>query len=216
MPYKDPERKREYDRARQSLNRESLSIYNKNWREANKEEIKARRKTYREVHREKLSADKKIWREANKEAVSEAKKKYYNSNKDSILASCKVYAHSENGISVRRARHQNKYRTDPIYRQRYLCRSRFKKWFKSNGLQKSGHIQDLIGCTWEEFCKHLESQFKNGMTWDNQGLWHIDHIWPLAWFDPLNSEHQQMAWHYTNLQPLWAAENILKSDRGAR
>ena len=61
--------------------------------------------------------------------------------------------------------------------------------------------------------KHLESQFKVGMTWDNYGEWHIDHIKPLAAFDIKDPAQVAEASHYTNLQPLWAMENFTKSKK---
>ena len=59
---------------------------------------------------------------------------------------------------------------------------------------------------------HLEAQFKPGMTWDNYGLkgWHVDHIRPCASFDLRDPEQQRRCFHYTNLQPLWAEENLKK------
>ncbi len=60
--------------------------------------------------------------------------------------------------------------------------------------------------------EHLEKQFKEGMTWENHGLygWHIDHIIPCASFDLTDLEQQKKCFHYTNLQPLWAKENLIK------
>lgn len=81
-----------------------------------------------------------------------------------------------------------------------------------NGKTKSGsHIKDL-GCTVDQLKKHLESQFKPGMTWNNHTLkgWHIDHIKPLSSFDLSDREQFLQAVHYTNLQPLWAHENLTK------
>ena len=70
----------------------------------------------------------------------------------------------------------------------------------------------LIGCSLEELKKHLESQFKPGMSWKNRGRngWHIDHIKPCASFDLSKSEEQHKCFHYSNLQPLWAKENLRK------
>jgi desulfoferrodoxin (superoxide reductase-like protein) len=61
----------------------------------------------------------------------------------------------------------------------------------------------------------LEKQFKLGMNWDNYGRsgWHIDHIKPCASFDLTKKEEQLKCFHYTNLQPLWARENLIKSDK---
>ena len=80
------------------------------------------------------------------------------------------------------------------------------------GSTKSGSITELIGCTIEECRQHLENQFEAGMSWDNHGEWHIDHRRPCASFDLVNEEEQRMCFHYTNLQPLWATDNLSKND----
>jgi hypothetical protein len=73
---------------------------------------------------------------------------------------------------------------------------------------------EIIGCTIKEFKEHIESLFKEGMTWENYGPkgWHIDHIKPYKLFNLLDPEEQKKCCHYTNLQPLWWHENIAKSD----
>lgn len=71
----------------------------------------------------------------------------------------------------------------------------------------------LTGASIEVVKEHLERQFKKGMSWENRGEWHVDHIRPCASFDLTDPEQQKQCFHYTNLQPLWAAENISKSDR---
>ncbi len=64
------------------------------------------------------------------------------------------------------------------------------------------------------FAKWIEGQFTRGMCWDNYGsIWHIDHITPLAAFDATNNEDMRKAWHYTNLRPLKAVENMQKRDK---
>ena len=71
-----------------------------------------------------------------------------------------------------------------------------------------------MGCTTDELVAHLEKQFTPGMTWDNWAYrgWHIDHIRPCASFDLADPEQQRECFHYTNLQPLWAVDNMRKSD----
>ena len=71
---------------------------------------------------------------------------------------------------------------------------------------------DLVGCTLAELCTHLETQFVDGMSWDNRKDWHIDHIRPCGSFDLTDPEQQAQCFHYTNLQPLWARDNLEKSD----
>jgi 5-methylcytosine-specific restriction endonuclease McrA len=80
---------------------------------------------------------------------------------------------------------------------------------------KAGHTVELLGCSIEDLRSHLEQQFTPGMTWDNYGVhgWQIDHIIPLSYFNLSDPEQQKRAWHYTNLQPLWAVDNIRKSNK---
>lgn len=84
-----------------------------------------------------------------------------------------------------------------------------------NGRSKSEKFFELVGCSPKELSAYLESKFKQGMTWKNYGLkgWHIDHIRPCASFDLSNPQEQKRCFHYTNLQPLWAYENLAKSDK---
>lgn len=74
-----------------------------------------------------------------------------------------------------------------------------------------------IGCSWDDLLIHLEDQFQTGMTWDNYGAsgWHIDHIVPLAILDMNDPIEFHKAWHYTNLRPLWAIDNLRKGKRAA-
>ena len=82
----------------------------------------------------------------------------------------------------------------------------FRKWMK--GDRKTCRTEQYVGCTYNELLDHLESQFEEGMTWENQGEWHIDHIKAQSRFDPTIEEEKYKCWHYTNLQPMWSSENI--------
>jgi len=79
--------------------------------------------------------------------------------------------------------------------------------------QKYEHTIDLIGCSIPELKKHLELQFKAGMSWNNYGRWHIDHRVACARFDLTKRENQLKCFHYSNLQPLWDYENFSKGAR---
>jgi hypothetical protein len=77
---------------------------------------------------------------------------------------------------------------------------------------KSASTMALLGCTISHLIAHLESLFQDGMSWQNHGRdgWHIDHIRPCASFDLADPEQQRQCFHYTNLQPLWAGDNLRK------
>ena len=79
----------------------------------------------------------------------------------------------------------------------------------------SGKTEKMLGCTFKELKIHLEKQFQPCMTWDNYGFygWHIDHIKALSRFNLNDPEERNKAWHYTNLQPLWAKENLKKRNK---
>jgi len=72
---------------------------------------------------------------------------------------------------------------------------------------KSGHSIELLGCSIEYLKNHLEKQFTSGMSWDNYGKWHIDHIKQCCTFDLRIPEQQKSCFNYTNLRPLWAKDN---------
>lgn len=104
---------------------------------------------------------------------------------------------------------------DHCFRLRMNLRHRV--WTALNGVSKSASTAELVGCTMDELRQHIEVQFAEGMTWENHGRdgWHIDHIRPCASFDLTDPEQQRQCFHYSNLQPLWAADNIRKGARVA-
>lgn len=101
--------------------------------------------------------------------------------------------------------------TKPEAKLRHNIRNRIKRAFKGN--YQSGSAIQLIGCSVEEVKKYLESQFLPGMSWENYGEWHIDHIIPLSAFNLSNEEEAKKACNYKNLQPLWAKDNLEKSNK---
>jgi hypothetical protein len=74
---------------------------------------------------------------------------------------------------------------------------------------------ELLGCTIQELKIHLESQFEEGMSWENYSKagWHVDHIRPCASFDLTDPTQQKQCFHYSNLQPLWAKDNLSKGSK---
>lgn len=101
---------------------------------------------------------------------------------------------------------------DMNFRLKGSLQSRLRSALK--GAVKAASTVELLGCSTETLRLHLESQFTDGMSWENYGKtgWHIDHIKPCAFFDLTIDEQQRECFHYTNLQPLWAEDNLKKSD----
>jgi len=104
-----------------------------------------------------------------------------------------------------------KTKNNPVYKLRRNLRTRFYHALKNNS--KHSSVTKLVGCSIENLWQYLESQFQPGMTRENYGLWHIDHIKPCASFDFSDPEQQKQCFHYTNLQPLWAKDNLKKSNK---
>lgn len=111
----------------------------------------------------------------------------------------------------RRAYDKIRRKKDPLWKLKESCRSRVKSILKIKGIKKQNKNIEILGATWEIVKFHLERQFKKGMTWENHGEWHIDHIIPIA--SAKNKEEVILLFHYTNLQPLWAKENVEKRDK---
>ena len=100
---------------------------------------------------------------------------------------------------------------DPVYKLSKNLRTRLSNAFRDAGYTKKSKTAKLLGCEWEKLKLHTEQQFTNGMTWENYGEWHIDHVKPLA--SATNEEEMIKLSHYKNLQPLWAEDNLRKSDK---
>ncbi|MCK9542837.1 MAG: hypothetical protein M0R03_12490 [Novosphingobium sp.] len=130
----------------------------------------------------------KIYYEKNKQILGEMNKKYKIEHKKEYAQYFKEYR-ILNKKKIKR-RLKNKYDSDINYKIKVLLRTRLN--LALNGNFKKGKTLDLLGCSINKLKYHLESQFKEGMTWDNHSLhgWHIDHIKPCCRFD-LSKESEQ-------------------------
>ena len=139
-------------------------------------------------------------------------KKWDQSEKGKVVK--KRYMQTEKGKKMHKRGREKYLKTEKgqLLRMWDSVRVRIKIWSTEN-VGKREKMEELIGCSRKFLREYLEKQFKPGMTWDNHGKWHIDHIKPLDKFDPNNIEDVKIANHYTNLQPLWAAENIRKKNK---
>lgn len=140
-------------------------------------------------------------------------KEYYHKNKESIsLRNYNYYNQNKELINNRRKKYI--YKKDLNWKLRNRLRSRINKVIKGEAKGGSSAVKDL-GCSIEEFKIYIESKFQLGMNWDNWSRhgWHIDHIKPLSKFNLKDREQFLLACHYTNLQPLWAIDNLRKSKK---
>ena len=159
-------------------------------------------KLYYFKNREQKIKEAKIYRDSHKEKTLKYKRVYYLNNKKEI-----IIKHNE---------YQKQRRLNNInFRIVSVLRTQLGQALKNN--LKAGHTLDLLGCSIEFLKKHLESQFKDGMNWDNRGNngWHIDHIRPCCTFNLSDPKQQEQCFHYTNLQPLWKLDNLKKSKKYA-
>ena len=107
-----------------------------------------------------------------------------------------------------------KYREDLNFRIAHSHRCRLNTALRKQAAVKEETSMKLLGTSVDKARSFIEAQFQEGMTWDNWGHdgWHLDHIRPCASFDLTDPEQQRQCFHYTNLQPLWAEDNLRKSD----
>ena len=108
-------------------------------------------------------------------------------------------------------RKRKKETEDPMTGFIQIMRQCVRKSFKRNGYTKKSRAHIILGTDWSVVKLHMESLFKEGMTWNNHGEWHIDHIIPIS--SGKTEDEVIKLCHYSNLQPLWAEENLLKSDK---
>jgi hypothetical protein len=171
--------------------------------------------------------NKKYFTEEEKKVGRQSKQKeYYENNRPNILRQQKNWKachKKERKIYQRNWKlshkketteyEHNKLKIDINYKLSRSLRKRLHNAIKND--HKVGSAVRDLGCTIPELKLRLESMFKPGMTWDNWSYrgWHIDHIKPLSSFDLTNRAEFLKAVHYTNLQPLWGKENLIKNNK---
>lgn len=108
-------------------------------------------------------------------------------------------------------RNKTRRKDDPVVAIAERLRARLASAVKAAGVGKSAGTFKLVGCTPEQLAGHLERHFLPGMTWENRDQWDVDHVRPMASFDLEDPAQQAACMHWSNLKPLWRADNIAKS-----
>jgi hypothetical protein len=170
--------------------RECQSIESKKYRIDNKEKIKEYNTKWNKENQEYYKKYFEEYNKLNYEKEKERKLKWSRDNKE----------YSNNYQKQRK-------KEDILFRLKTNIRTSVNRYLK----YRSKHTFDIVGCTPQFLKEHLESQFIDGMTWENRSEWHIDHIIPLS--SAKTEDELYMLCHYKNLQPLWAEDNLKKSNK---
>ncbi len=181
-------------------------VYMEKYRLENKEKIKQWRKENNGKNTERMRKYRET--EKGKEICREISlKSYYNNIEEiKVRRKSKKYKDVQNANQRRRNQTPNGKIENSIRNRMKNFISKKHKWCKS---------MVLLGCSVDVCRKWIEDRFLPGMSWENYGhsTWHIDHIQPCSSFDLTNPEQQKLCFHYTNLQPLWATDNLTKQDK---
>ena len=171
-----------------------------------------RAKQYYEKNKSVIIEKSRKQYENNTEEKKAYSKRYYYENIDRVAERNKEWLNKnrEKYREWRKEWQRNKWNSDIHFKIRVRLASRIRMAVKNNAGGKAYSTMELIGCTINEMKIFLEAEFEHGMTWDNMGEWHIDHIRPCASFDLTDPGEQKKCFHWTNLQPLWALDNIRK------
>ena len=142
------------------------------------------------------------WYENNKEHRKQYLKEYREKNINKIRKTKRDYE-------------RNRKASDPLYKLISNFRTAIYTVLKESNVDKYGHYFDILQYTPEQLITHLELQFKDDMSWDNYGVWHVDHKLPITSFDiqEMGDKEFMRCWCLDNLQPMWGEENIRKSNK---
>ena len=223
--------KREYDKKRRQENSLKIRKAKSEFYFKNKEKIQVKSKIFRQKNKEKIALSRSIYAKNNKEKLIQDRKKFYQKNKDKINESNKIYVlkniekvkerrrvyrNKNKGNEDRKRRKQdwqnNRYKTCEMFRLKSNLRRVISHSLKRGGYKKDGKTEHILGASFEIVKQHIEKQFTKGMMWSKVGEFiHIDHKIPLA--SAKTKEDLFTLFHYTNLQPLWAKDNLEKATK---
>jgi hypothetical protein len=169
------------------------------------------RKIDAKIYREKNPNKMKEWYKNNLDYALQQKKDYYEKNRELIKERSKLWA--KNNRDKVNKYIKSKKEKNPLFKVELNIRGRMKQYLKQKNITQRNKTYDIVGIEINDLKKHIEKQFTKGMNWENYGVygWHIDHIIPLC---SANNENELLKlFHYTNLQPLWAEDNLKKNGR---
>lgn len=188
--------------------------YQKKYYAANRERLHRQRQEWAARNRDRVKKSQLASRKRRRDVLNETSRVFYRANKAAKLAYQKTYraANPEKVRENARRYRQKRLREDINFRLKHQLACRVKDALKK-GYKKAAKTEELLGACIPFVRTWLEAKFLPGMSWQNYGQWHIDHIRPCASFNLSDPEQQKICFHYSNLQPLWAADNQRKGAR---
>lgn len=214
----------ESSRKSYSNNKDKIALYVKEYNQKNREKILKRQKKWREENKELIRDIRRNYLDKNKDILNKKKRdrykenpEYYKAQRDKRKEEHKEYMkkyYKENKEKLRRKRNEYKAKRrmhDELFALSERIGHRIRSGFRNNGFIKKSYTEQILGCSCEFFKEYIESQFTEGMSWDNRSEWHLDHIVPISY---ANTEEEVIRLnHYTNFQPLWAIDNMSKNNK---
>lgn len=183
-----------------SKNKELISENTRKWKEDNKEYVKWCKKQYQDRNKEKLILKRKQNYLENREEILKKAKQWREDNRDWFRERSRAY--------MRKRRE-----TEPDFVAREKMRGILTKFLTRIGKHKSGRTHDTLKYSVDDFKNHIQNLFLEGMSWDNKGEWHIDHIYPVARFLDEGIDDPAIVSSLSNLAPMWAEHNMSKCDK---
>lgn len=192
---------KECDKKKYFENRERNIVNMRNYKKNNSEKLKEYYLQNQENYRQ--------YRKSKKDLTKVYMKEYYLNNlekRKKYLESTKQERNLKRNISEKKRRN-----SDSLFKLKIYVRNRIGFYLKKNTVTKRNNTFKIVGCTPQELKIYLEQKFINNMSWENQGKWHIDHIIPLSCAK--TEEELYKLCHFTNLQPMWAEDNLRKGSK---
>lgn len=156
----------------------------------------------------------KEYSEKKSKKINEYQKEYKKNNLNKIITRDKLY-YNKNKEKIKKSnyfRTKNRRKEDPIFKLRGNLNVRIRLFMKSINIIKNNSTLNIIGCTPQFLKEYIENQFTDDMSWELMGKYiHIDHIIPLS--SAKTEEELYKLCHYSNLQPLWAEDNLKKGNK---
>lgn len=213
--YKHPKKVGEVRHScKKCMNKVSLKNYFNNI-ETEKERKRKYYKQYYLKNKEKENLRSKKFRETNLEKIKEiqrlSSKKIIEKNPEKHREKTREWR--KNNPKYNTQYNKNRHKTDSIFKLKTNTRNRIREFLKIKNFTKKNKTFDIVGCSPIFLKEYIEKKFSEGMSWGNYGLygWHIDHITPLS--SAKTEEEVIKLFHYTNLQPLWAEDNLRKNNK---